>query len=153
MTNYYHILGLEMDSAPDEIKQAYRKLSMKFHPDKNPDDKYFEEWTKNVNAAYEILSDPQKRESYDRALTSLPKPGMQAAGQNDVSNGERLLLEWIRSKLPEYYEAKNALDLAQSAVQEIEDQESPVIITPFKAILCTVGILLGLAGLWYAIFK
>lgn len=64
--DYYKILGVNPDSTQDEIKKAYRKLAMKYHPDKNPNDKKAEEKFKKVAAAYEILGNPVKREDYDQ---------------------------------------------------------------------------------------
>ncbi len=63
--NYYDILGIEEGAWEDEIKKAYRKLAMKYHPDRNKNDKAAEEKFKEVNEANEVLSDPQKRQQYD----------------------------------------------------------------------------------------
>ncbi|MBI5417989.1 molecular chaperone DnaJ [Candidatus Poribacteria bacterium] len=64
--DYYELLGIEKNASPDEIKRAYRTLAMQCHPDKNPGDKASEEKFKTINEAYEILSDPQKREYYNQ---------------------------------------------------------------------------------------
>lgn len=70
MTDFYKILGLEKDASDEEIKKAYRKLSLKFHPDKNQGDKFFENMFKQIQEAYEILSNPNKKDKYDRQFNN-----------------------------------------------------------------------------------
>ncbi len=64
--DYYEVLGVERSASADEIKKAYRKKAIQYHPDKNPDDQEAEEKFKEANEAYEILSDEQKKATYDR---------------------------------------------------------------------------------------
>lgn len=64
--DYYEVLGLKKGAAADEIKKAYRKMAVKFHPDKNPGNKEAEERFKEINEAYAVLSDPKKKEQYDQ---------------------------------------------------------------------------------------
>lgn len=64
--NYYSVLELNVDATPEEIKKAYRKLALIYHPDKNGGDKEKEEIFKKLNQAHECLSDPSKKAEYDK---------------------------------------------------------------------------------------
>jgi molecular chaperone DnaJ len=80
--DYYEVLGLNRDASEEEIKKAYRKLAMKFHPDRNPDNKSSEEKFKEAKEAYEVLSDKEKRGAYDTYGHAGvdPRAGMGAGG-------------------------------------------------------------------------
>jgi len=73
--DYYEVLGISRGATPDEIKKAYRKLAVQYHPDKNQGEAASEEKFKEVSEAYEILRDPQKRDAYDRFGHSAFGPG------------------------------------------------------------------------------
>jgi curved DNA-binding protein len=64
--DYYNILGVDRKASENEIKRAYRKLALKYHPDRNPNDKQAEDKFKEINEAYQVLSDPEKRSRYDQ---------------------------------------------------------------------------------------
>ena len=64
--DYYKILGVERNASEDDIRKAYRKLAMQYHPDRNPNDQQAEERFKEINEAYQVLNDPTKRAHYDR---------------------------------------------------------------------------------------
>jgi molecular chaperone DnaJ len=78
--DFYEILGLAKNSSDEEIKKAYRKLAMKHHPDRNPDSKGAEDKFKEAKEAYEMLSDPQKRDAYDRYGHAGVDPNMGGSG-------------------------------------------------------------------------
>ena len=64
--DYYEILGVKKNATEEEIKKAFRRLAMKHHPDRNPGNKQAEERFKEINEAYAVLSDKQKRQQYDQ---------------------------------------------------------------------------------------
>ncbi len=68
--DYYKVLGVDRKASQDDIKKSFRKLAMKYHPDQNRDNKQAEEKFKEINEAYEVLSDPKKRERYDQLGSS-----------------------------------------------------------------------------------
>lgn len=84
MKDYYATLGVEKGASAEEIKQAYRKLALQFHPDKNAGDKAAEERFKHINEAYSVLGDPEKRSNYDRYGTASPGGNFAGGGFGDI---------------------------------------------------------------------
>ncbi|PJA97365.1 MAG: molecular chaperone DnaJ [Ignavibacteriales bacterium CG_4_9_14_3_um_filter_34_10] len=84
--DYYEVLGVGKSATEDEIKKAYRKLAMQYHPDRNPGDKESEEKFKEAAEAYEVLSSPEKKAKYDRFGHSGLHGGQDYQGFNDVND-------------------------------------------------------------------
>ena len=82
MKDYYYILGVKSNATLDEIKKAYRKLSLKFHPDKNDGDEFFTERFKDILEAYETLTDISRRAKYDSGRTKGSEQSSKANGSN-----------------------------------------------------------------------
>ena len=78
--DYYEVLGVNRDASADEIKKAYRKLAMKYHPDRNPDNKAAEDKFKELSEAYDVLSDDDKKVAYDRFGHAGVDPSMGMGG-------------------------------------------------------------------------
>jgi molecular chaperone DnaJ len=85
--DYYEVLGVNKDASEDDVKKAYRKLAMKWHPDRNPDNPKAEEHFKEAKEAYEILSDSQKRAAYDQFGHAGVDPSAAGAGAGAAGFG------------------------------------------------------------------
>ena len=86
--DYYELLGIGRSASDEEIKKAYRKLALQYHPDRNPGDKQAEEKFKEVSEAYSVLSDSQKRSQYDQfGHAAFGDGGPFAGGGFDFSGG------------------------------------------------------------------
>ncbi|WP_439479345.1 J domain-containing protein [Chryseobacterium aquaticum] len=103
MKDYYYFLGVSPDASYEDIKKSYRKLSLKYHPDKNENDDFFADRFREIQEAYEILSDEVKRKSYDQNMESHQKtfryhvpPSIKTftANKIKVKKGEEIIITW-----------------------------------------------------------
>lgn len=103
MKNYYYFLGILENASEEEIKKAFRKLSLKYHPDKNPNDDFFENRFREIREAYDILGDPENRRIYDENLghqqrsyrpTLPPFIKTFSANKIRVQKGEEVIINW-----------------------------------------------------------
>ena len=94
--DYYELLGVGRDASAEELKKAYRKLAVKYHPDKNPGDASAEAKFKEISEAYDVLKDAEKRSAYDRFGQIIPPAG---DGQLSISSNGFLFvkLEHLRA--------------------------------------------------------
>src|SRR5881398_1553334 len=87
--DYYETLGVKRDASEEDIKKAYRKLARQYHPDRNPGDKQAETHFKEVQEAYDVLSDKTKRDQFDRFGFTGPQAGMPGGGEGGFPGGFR----------------------------------------------------------------
>ena len=92
--DYYEILGVSKTATAEELKKAYRKVAMQYHPDRNPGDKAAEEKFKEAAEAYEVLSDPDKKAKYDRYGHQAFAPGQGGFGGGHASNMEDIFSQF-----------------------------------------------------------
>ena len=93
--DYYEVLGVAKNASADEIKKAYRKMAIKYHPEKNPGDKEAEEKFKEAAEAYDVLSDANKRAKYDQFGHNMGPQGFGGAGGGGFYSGGGMSMEDI----------------------------------------------------------
>src|SRR5438067_1356985 len=92
MPDFYDVLGVKKDSTDDDIRKAHRKLARQYHPDRNPGDKQAETRFKEVQEAYDVLSDKTKRANYDRF--GVAEPGAGFGGRGGGPGGPNFHFNW-----------------------------------------------------------
>jgi len=106
MKDYYYFLGISQDASEEDIKKVYRKLSIKYHPDKNDNDDFFSDRFREIQEAYETLSDKSRRYTYDQNLESHQKsfrynipPAIKTFTANKIhaKKGEEIIINWQTS--------------------------------------------------------
>ncbi len=94
MPDFYDVLGVKRDASAEDIKKAYRKLARQYHPDRNPGDKQAETRFKEVQEAYDVLSDKTKRGNYDRFGAAEPGAGFSGGGRRGGQRGPNVNFNW-----------------------------------------------------------
>ncbi len=90
--DYFETLGVSRDASDEAIKKAYRKLALQYHPDRNPDSKAADEKIREINAAYEVIGDPERRKTYERLLVGIEF-------KEDEAPDPAVILEQMEQKL------------------------------------------------------
>ena len=115
--DYYQILGVERTASEDEIKRAYKKMAIKYHPDRNPGDKEAEEKFKQAAEAYDVLRDPEKRSRYDQ----FGKAGINGgAGGFGGFNGQGMNMDDIFSMFGDIFGGRHGFGGFNSAENQSE---------------------------------
>jgi curved DNA-binding protein len=112
--DYYQVLGVDKKASQDEIKKAYRKLAIKYHPDKNQGVKSAEEKFKEISEANEVLSDPEKRKQYDKLGTNWKQYQHTGHNQGNASRSGRQYTYQTNGDGDEYFDASGFSDFFES---------------------------------------
>ena len=107
--DYYEVLGVAKTATPEELKKAYRKLAIKYHPDKNPGNKEAEEKFKEAAEAYDVLSDPEKRQKYDQFGHNMGPQGFPGGGGGFSAGG--FTMEDIFSQFGDIFGGHGGFDM------------------------------------------
>ena len=109
--DYYEVLGVSKSATPEELKKAYRKLAIKYHPDKNPGDKEAEEKFKEAAEAYDVLSDPEKRQKYDQYGHSMGPQGFPGGGAGGYYSAGGMSMDDIFSAFGDIFGGRGGFDM------------------------------------------
>lgn len=126
MKNYYYILGVERNATLEEIKKAYKKLALKFHPDQNNGDKFFEERFKEIAEAYEVLSNQERRKQYDMAWFihhAQNASNNRTNTSNQAAEEEKRKKEAFEQEKAKFEREKRAHEEQRKQEQELREKE------------------------------
>ena len=139
MINHYHILGIDQNANIDEIRKAYKKLALKYHPDKNSGNKVSEEKFKLVNEAYQVLSDAAKRNRHDIELNYSKRKSEIFQTQNNPTRNEKSVYNRYGK-----YDWRNAPRYTKAPTYRIDKHYYRNIIISFFAMLLLAALALGI---------
>ena len=152
MKNHYQTLGIKRNATNDDIKSAYRKLALKFHPDKNNGDKFFEERFKEIQEAYEILSNPYEKGKYDTNydffFTGQSKPNWSKSNQEESKYEAPKPDPEKARKEKEEQEKRNRDKLEKERVANIKKNAELIFEDKAWIFLGNWFIIPGAVGLW-----
>ncbi|HEV8121701.1 MAG TPA: DnaJ domain-containing protein, partial [Candidatus Polarisedimenticolia bacterium] len=136
---HYETLGIERKARPADIKRAYRRLARRYHPDVNPGDRRAEERFKQVNEAYEVLGEAQRRRAYDRELDAGAAPPFAAGAPSDLGFGPEPGFDTgdpgaFASFLSEFFHPRASDPVPPHAPRRGDDVTRPVTLTFFDAL-------------------
>ncbi|MGH0136147.1 UNVERIFIED_CONTAM: hypothetical protein FKN15_009787 [Acipenser sinensis] len=126
----YHVLGIDKNATPDDIKKSYRKLALKYHPDKNPENPEAADKFKEINSAHAILVDNTKRNIYDK-YGSLGLYVAEQFGEENVNTYFVLSSWWAKGEEPEFYVSPE--DLEAQLQSDEKDGDAPIVMQPASA--------------------
>ena len=132
MIDHYSILGLTKDASKDEIKKAYRKLAIKFHPDKNDGDEFLAEMFKKISAAYEILNDESKKSFYDNNLNnsdskdrSEEKSSSTNSNKSNANHSQNTAKATITNAINNYFSSRKHYSNVESEYTSLKNNQIP----------------------------
>jgi curved DNA-binding protein CbpA len=141
--NYYHLLGVEPSATAADIKTAYRKLSLRFHPDRNNGDPFLESMFKQINEAHETLADPVRRGTYDAHLQQAKGPsGSPASSPRSNPAGNREIAE-LRASIQRYLALYNESAYRKLQLGNAKNSAPARHLTAGKAVWCLFVIIVA----------
>ena len=153
MKNYYEILGLQNNATDEEIKSAFRKLSLKFHPDKNQGDSFFEGWTKKINEAYEILGNKDKKKAYDEMLKSKSSAKSSETNSKNPYSSDRSstsefeVLKQIEEFTPEFLKRQYTYLIAKLKYENITKRDIPNKFSAGRVLIIFILFIASIIGI------